>query len=74
MENPLEKHIHPSELAKSWGLHPSTIRRMFEKEPGVILIGEPSRRVGRALKRRYLTMRIPQSVADRVHQKLGKRQ
>lgn len=70
MENTLEKHFHPSELAEAWGLHPSTVRRMFEKEPGVILIGEPSRRVGRALRRSYFTMRIPESVVERVHQKL----
>ena len=43
---------------------------MFEKEKGVILIGEPSRRVGRALRRSYFTMRIPESVVERVHQKL----
>ena len=65
-----EQHFHPSELAKLWGLSASTIRRMFEKEPGVLLVGEPSRRVGRALRRSYFTMRIPSSVAERVHQKL----
>jgi hypothetical protein len=69
----LEKHFHPEELAESWGLHASTIRRMFEKEPGVLLIGEPSRRVGRALRRSYFTMRIPESVVDRVQQRLAER-
>jgi hypothetical protein len=66
----LEKHFHPEELAESWGLHPSTIRRLFEDEPGVLLIGEPSRRVGRALRRSYFTMRIPESVVDRVQLRL----
>lgn len=70
-----EHHFHPADLAKLWGLSPSKIRRMFENEPGVMLVGSPSRRVGRALRRSYFTMRIPASVAERVHQKLtaGKR-
>jgi hypothetical protein len=70
----IEKHFQAAELAESWGLSTATIRKMFEKEPGVLLIGSPSRRVGRALRRSYFMMRIPESVADRVHQKLGKRQ
>ena len=40
-------------------------------EPVVLLIGEPSGRVGKKLKRSYFTMRIPQSVAERVHARLS---
>lgn len=65
-----EQHFTPSELAVFWALSPTKIRRMFENEPGVLRIGEPSRRVGRRLKRTYHSMRIPQSVADRVHKRL----
>jgi hypothetical protein len=70
MPTAVEKHFHPEEVAEIWGVSKATIRRVFEKEPGVLLIGEPSRRVGRALRRGYFTMRIPQSVVDRVHQKM----
>ena len=65
-----EQHYQPGDLAKMWGLSPSKVRRLFENEPGVLRIGEPSRRVGRALKRSYFTMRIPESVAQRVHDRL----
>lgn len=71
--NITEQHYQPADLAKLWGLSPSKVRRIFEKEPGVLRIGEPSRRVGRALKRSYFTMRIPESVAQRVHQRLTRR-
>jgi hypothetical protein len=66
----LDKHFSPIELAELWGLSAATIRQIFTGEPGVLRIGEPSRRVGRTLKRAYHTMRIPESVAIRVHQRL----
>lgn len=64
-----ERHYSPKELAH-WGLSESKIRRLFENEPGVLRLGEPSRRVGRKLKRSYFTMRIPETVALRVHRRL----
>ena len=48
----LEKHFSPQELGKPWGLSAAKIRRIFKDEPGVLLIGEPSRRLGKKLKRR----------------------
>jgi hypothetical protein len=66
-----EKHFTPNELADLWGLSSPKIRQMFENEPNVVRIGEPSRRTGRNLKRRYYTMRIPASVAERVHKRLA---
>lgn len=59
-----ERHYSPSELA---GLSSDTIRRLFEDEPGVVNIGERNPR----RKRRYVTLRIPQSVAARVHRRLS---
>jgi hypothetical protein len=64
-----EPHYSPQFLAEQWGFSTTTIQRMFENEPGVLRIGEPSRRVGRVLKRSYYTLRIPHSVAERVHQR-----
>ena len=66
----LETHYSPKQLADLWSLSVTKIRRLFEKEIGVLRIGEESRRVGRSLKRSYFTMRIPESVALRVHRRL----
>lgn len=68
-----EKHFTPHQVAERWGLSPSKVRRIFVNEPGVVLIGEPSRRVGRILKRGYWTMRIPESVVARLHRRLTSR-
>jgi hypothetical protein len=58
----LERHYTPRELAETWQLHPETIRRMFKDESGVLKI------VGhRRGKREKITIRIPLSVAERVH-------
>lgn len=65
-----ERHFTPHEIAVLWGLSESKIRRLFAAEPGVIRLGLPSRRVGRRLKRSYFTMRVPASVAERVHRRL----
>ena len=62
----VEQHYTPSQVAVRLGLSPTKVRRMFQDEPGVVKIGEPSRRLGRALKRRYFTLRIPESAVVRV--------
>ncbi len=64
--NKVEQHYTPAQLAERLALSPSKIRRMFQDEPGVVKIGAPSRRLGRKLKRRYYTLRIPHSVYVRV--------
>jgi hypothetical protein len=58
-----EHHFSPDELAKLWGLSLDTVRRLFEREPGVLVI-EHTKNTAR---RRYRTLRIPDSVASRVH-------
>ena len=68
----LEKHFTVKELAEAWGLSDNTVRRLFNNEPGVILLGKPSRRLGRKLKRSYYTMVIPESVALRVYGRMRK--
>jgi hypothetical protein len=50
-----------AELAKMWKLSVDTIRSLFEHEPDVIVLQKPRRGI-----RRYRTLRIPASVADRV--------
>ena len=61
-----EQHFSPKELAALWGFNPTTVRRMFEGEPGVLEVGKSQRRDG---KRDYVSLRIPESVALRVYQK-----
>jgi len=62
----VEKHYSVAELAKLWQLSEKTIRRMFEKEPGVIVWGVAESR----FRRRYRTLRIPATVVLRVHRHL----
>jgi hypothetical protein len=61
----LEKHFRVRELAALWGFCDNTIIRVFANEPGVIRL---DRSVGR---RKYTTLSIPESVALRVHERLG---
>jgi hypothetical protein len=63
----LEKHFTPKELGELWGFSPDKIRDMFCDVPGVMKAGASFRR-GR---RGYVTLRIPASVAARVHQELS---
>lgn len=64
-----EQHYTPGELAKKWHFSSNTIRRIFENEDGVLIRGpEESRH-----RRRHKSMRIPQSVAARVHRRLHER-
>jgi hypothetical protein len=58
-----ERHYTPKELAVVWRLDESTIRRMFQDEPGVLKIGQ----IGRRSKRDYVTLRIPASTAARFY-------
>jgi hypothetical protein len=64
----LERHYSVIEVAKLWGLSENTIRRMFTGEPGVVEWGGEESR----FKRAYKTMRIPESVVQRVHRRLAK--
>lgn len=60
------RHFTAIELAGIWELDPTTVRRMFQDEPGVFKIGESNRR---DRKRDYMTLRIPEAVALRVYEK-----
>jgi hypothetical protein len=62
-----ERHFKPEELAELWGVSTETIRSIFREEPGVLKIGK----TGTKYRRGYLTLRIPEEVADRVHRRLS---
>lgn len=65
-----ERHYLPRELAREWKLSENKIRDLFRDEPGVIRMGGVSRQEGKRLVRHYSTMRIPESVAQRVYERI----
>jgi hypothetical protein len=62
----VEKHFSSTKLAKAWGVSIETIPFIFTAEFGVVKIGEGDPEH----KKPYLTLRIPESVAVRVHRYL----
>jgi hypothetical protein len=66
-ETAFERHYAVDELAELWGVSDDFVRRLFLSEPGVIVFFKyrPGRRT-------YRTLRIPESVAERVHSRMRK--
>jgi len=64
-----ERHYTVEEIAEAWKLSTDKVRRLFEKEPDVLVLENR----GSWSKRRYRTLRIPESVAARVYRRLLKR-
>jgi hypothetical protein len=62
-----ERHYAVIEVADMWNLSPDKVRELFEYEPGVLVLGDRNPRH----KRRYLTLRIPQRVLQRVYDRLA---
>ena len=64
-EGTFERHFSVDQLAELWGMSDDFVRRLFLHEPGVVVFHrqQPGRRV-------YRTLRIPESVALRVHTRL----
>ena len=61
-----ERHYSVEEIAQIWNVSTEFVRRLFVREPGVVVFWrqQPGRRV-------YRTLRIPQSVAERVHRRMS---
>ena len=66
-ETTFERHFSVEELAKLWQVSDDFIRRLFLHEEGVLGFCHP--RPGRRV---YRTLRIPESVAQRVHRRMRK--
>lgn len=64
-----ERHYLPREIAELWGFDESTVRRLFQDEPGVLRIGKQENTNGR---RGYVSIRIPASVAERMYRELSR--
>jgi hypothetical protein len=62
-----ERHFSPKELAALWNVSNATIMNIFRREPGVLLLHPPRRRGVRT----KITMRIPESVVERVYRRFG---
>jgi hypothetical protein len=63
----VERHYTAKELGALWKLSTTTVARLFHDEPGVLKIGRDKPRRGR---RSYTTLRIPESVVQRVYRRL----
>jgi hypothetical protein len=61
-----DPHLTPEALGEAWGVSAQTIRNIFADEPGVLRIGQ--KKNGR---RGYVSLRIPESVVERVHKRLS---
>jgi hypothetical protein len=61
-----ERHYTPDELSGLWGVSAETVRNVFREEPGVLRLQQPTKG-----KRQYVLLRIPESVAERVHRRLS---
>jgi hypothetical protein len=62
----LERHFTPLQIAELWSVSTDTVLRAFRDEPGVLEFGSDETRWSRRRK----TLRIPESVVVRVHQRL----
>lgn len=60
----MEAHFSVEEVAKTWGYHQDTIRKLFRDEPGVVVV-----RGGQLAKNKRI--RIPRSVVERVHKRIS---
>lgn len=64
-----ERHYSVAEIAETWSVSPDAVRKIFQNEPDVLVIGND----GSRNKRGYRTLRIPESVMERVHRRLCNR-
>jgi len=60
---PSDRALTVAEVATMTGFSRDTITRMFQNEPGVIVLARPSANH----KRRYRSIRIPRAVYERRH-------
>jgi predicted transcriptional regulator len=61
-----ERHYTIAEVAEMWSFSERTIRRILDGEAGILVIGHP----GDGRRRRFQTVRIPESVLHRIHNRL----
>jgi len=62
-----EPHYTVDQIADMWNLSRDSVRRIFLSEANVLRISRP----GNRYKRSYVTLRIPESVANRVYRRIS---
>jgi hypothetical protein len=59
-----QRHYTVTQISEMWGLSADATRKLFENEPGVLVLA------GGGLKRTlYKTLRIPERVVERVYRR-----
>ncbi len=64
-KRPFEKHYSPSEVAALWGISVDMARDLFRNQPDVLAL----ERTG---SKKYVTLRIPEAVLVRVHNRFSR--
>ena len=65
-QNGDEHHYTPEQVAEMWGLSKTTVRRLFEDDPGVLKICMRRLLINRKHKP-HVSLRIPASALERIH-------
>lgn len=61
------RYYSVKEIADLLNLSPDCVRKLFQDEPGVLVLGDQSSKY----KRRYTTLRIPEPVLRRVVRRMS---
>ena len=61
-----ERHYTVAEIAALWNLSVDAVRKLFRDEPGVLVLSK----VKHSGRRGYVTLRIPQSVLERIYRQI----
>jgi hypothetical protein len=64
----LERHYSVTEVSELWGWSTDKVQQLFRAEPGVL---QSKLRTLRPRKRENVSLRIPESVLCRVHDRLA---
>ena len=62
-----EYHFRVAEVASLYSISPDKVRKLFQHEPGVVVLGNG----GKGCSRQYTALLIPASVLERVHRRLA---
>jgi hypothetical protein len=65
-----ERFLTVQEVSRLWGLSTVSVRRLFIREPGVLVFGRREDQI-QVRKRVYRTLRIPESVFARVRSRIA---
>jgi hypothetical protein len=67
MTSQMQKTYTTKEISELMGFSQPTLRKIFEREPGVLILNRPEK----MRKRRYRSFRVPYAVYERVRRRLS---